>query len=68
MIGKLFEESVYVTLFRNAQGGRISVFPIDPEGKDIRDNRLKFFANEQQNAIICEIDSKGVWWTIDVRR
>ena len=51
MIGKLFEESVYVTLLRNAKGGRISVFPIDPSGKDIRDNRLKFLPTNNRTLL-----------------
>lgn len=66
MIGRVYEESVYVTFFKNAKGGRVCIYPMDPNMLDIRDNRLKFFSNEVDNAIVIECDSKGKWWTLNV--
>ena len=64
MIGKLYSESVYLSLLRN--GGRFCIFPssdisVVSSGEGIVTTRAKLFDSSEKNELIYEIGKKGEW-------
>ena len=64
MIGKLYSESVYLSLLRN--GGRFCIFPSSDisdvsSGEGIVTTRAKLFDSSEKNELIYEIGKKGEW-------
>lgn len=64
MIGKLYSESVYLSLLRN--GGRFCIFPSSyvadvDSGEGIITRRARLFDSSEKNELIYEIGKKGEW-------
>lgn len=64
MIGKLYSESVYLSLLRN--GGRFCIFPSSDisdvnSGEGVVTTRVKLFDSSEKNELIYEIGKKGEW-------
>ena len=64
MIGKLYSESVYLSLLRN--GGRFCIFPSSDisdvdSGEGITTTRVRLFDSSEKNELIYEIGKKGEW-------
>ena len=64
MIGKLYSESVYLSLLRN--GGRFCIFPSSDisdvdSGEGITTTRVSLFDSSEKNELIYEIGKKGEW-------
>ena len=68
MIGKLYSESVYLSLLRN--GGRFCIFPSSDisdvdSGESITTTRVRLFGSSENNKLIYEIGKKGEWNKIE---
>ena len=68
MIGKLYSESVYLSLLRN--GGRFCIFPSSDisdvdSGEGIITTRVKLFDSSEKNELIYEIGKKGEWKKVE---
>ena len=64
MIGKLYSESVYLSLLRN--GGRFCIFPSSDisdvnSGEGVVTTRVRLFDSSENNELIYEIGKKGEW-------